>query len=182
MLGTPVPLRLVLARTEEVVIAITRATAFPSGVDLDVVLRQRRARDDFDMPFEFARFGRRRERTASRTLPPELLRIGVQFSDGRKATSIGDFGFGDFDQAPEGPVLTQGRGGGGGGNWEFSFWLWPLPPPGPLAFVCEWPAEGIELTRVEIDAGVLIEAADQAEVLWDDVQGAGGAGGSYSVF
>ena len=29
--------------------------------------------------------------------------------------------------------------------------MWPLPPIGPLFFVCEWPAAGIPLTRVEVD-------------------------------
>jgi hypothetical protein len=34
--------------------------------------------------------------------------------------------------------------------------------------VCEWPSEGIELTRQEIDAHIIRNAADRAEVLWED--------------
>jgi hypothetical protein len=48
------------------------------------------------------------------------------------------------------------------------FWLWPLPPAGPVAFVVEWPSEGIAETRVEIDATLLREAAARSEVLWED--------------
>ena len=41
-----------------------------------------------------------------------------------------------------------------------------LPPPGPLAFVVEWPARGIPETRVEIDASLVLEAADRAAPVW----------------
>ena len=51
-------------------------------------------------------------------------------------------------------------------SWELSYWLWPLPPPGPLALVVEWPAAGIPLSRTEIDASQVIEAAAEAEELW----------------
>jgi hypothetical protein len=68
----------------------------------------------------------------------------------------------------EGPVLIQHGGGGGDGRWDQDVWVWPLPPPGPLAFVCEWPAEGVQLTRVEVDAGLVLEAAEQAEPLWEE--------------
>jgi hypothetical protein len=47
-------------------------------------------------------------------------------------------------------------------------WVWGLPPPGPLAFVCEWPARGIPETRVEIDAGLVLEAAGRAVAIWPD--------------
>jgi hypothetical protein len=60
------------------------------------------------------------------------------------------------------------------GSWHWEFWAWPLPPPGPLAFVCEWPAHGISLTRHEIDAGVLLHAAETVETLWDEPGPAGG--------
>ena len=68
----------------------------------------------------------------------------------------------------EATCLDGGGGGGGGGNWETEYWVWPLPPPGPFAFVCEWPAKGIPLTRKEIDAQAMRDAAAQAETLWED--------------
>jgi len=72
-------------------------------------------------------------------------------------------------------VLRAGGGAGGAGNWRQSYWLWPLPPAGPLAFVCEWPAAGIPVTRHEIDARVVLDAARRAIVLFEDDAGAGGA-------
>jgi hypothetical protein len=45
-------------------------------------------------------------------------------------------------------------------------WVWPLPPRGPLALVCEWPEKKIGLTRSEIDADVIVDAAKGAQVLW----------------
>ena len=52
--------------------------------------------------------------------------------------------------------------------WEVDVWIWGLPPPGPLAFVCEWPARGIPESRVEIDAGLVLEAAGRAVPIWPD--------------
>jgi hypothetical protein len=52
--------------------------------------------------------------------------------------------------------------------WEVDVWVWGLPPPGPLAFVCEWPARGIPETRVEIDAGLVLEAAARAVAIWPE--------------
>jgi hypothetical protein len=37
---------------------------------------------------------------------------------------------------------------------------------GPLAFVCEWPARDIPESRVEIDAGLVLEAAARAVPIW----------------
>jgi hypothetical protein len=42
----------------------------------------------------------------------------------------------------------------------------PIPPPGQLAFVCEWPALQIPLTRATLDAEVIRDAARRAVVLW----------------
>ncbi len=69
------------------------------------------------------------------------------------------------------------RGGGGGERaWDMRFWLWPLPPPGLLAFVAEWPLGGIALTRVEVDADPIVQAAAEAETLWPDGEPTSGGG------
>jgi hypothetical protein len=44
-----------------------------------------------------------------------------------------------------------------------------------MSFVCEWPAAGIELTRHEIDAQNILDAAGRAQTLFPDrSSGSGG--------
>jgi hypothetical protein len=127
-------------------------------------------------PFDWHPFHRPRQGSE---LPPEILRLGVQFADGAKATNLGMPFFPQGpDERPRGPILMPRGGGGGGRRWDVSFWLWPLPPRGQLTLVCEWPARAVELTRVEIDAGTLIEAAERAAPLWPGGGGEPGGGGS----
>jgi hypothetical protein len=176
-LGFPVPLRLVLVRTDDVAIVVNGATAYSTGIEFAVAVRTRSIDDDaqllhgdpFGRPYAFRR--------RSGEVPPEVLRFGVQFADGSKATTLDwHAALADPQQEPTSPVLMQRGGGGGGRAWNFGFWLWPLPPPGPLAFVCEWPARGIALTRAEVDSGAILAAAQQAETLWPDGGASPGGG------
>ena len=59
-------------------------------------------------------------------------------------------------------------GGGGGAAFDWQVWLWPLPPPGVLTFICEYPQVGIALTRYEVEAAPILEAASQSIKLWED--------------
>ena len=162
VLGCLVPLQLMLARTDTVAVAVAGVTAYPAGLELTVSVRRRgKGRTALEEPpFGFHRAPRGE-------IPAEVLRFGVQFADGRRATSLGGFSC-PPEQAPSHPTLTPRGGGGGGAQWDFGFWLYPLPPPGPLTFVCEWPSEGIELTRREIDGETIRQAAERAKVLWED--------------
>jgi len=182
-IGAGVPVRVVLARTDRVAVALTGATAYTTGVQLRLSVRSRRdpgARpealyDPMDFPFGHPAM---RHGAQARDLPADLLRFGVQFSDGGKATTLGGShpwsGPDDAEQEPTGPVLMEGGGGGGGGDWDWDFWLWPVPPPGQVTFAVEWPKEGIELSKHEVDAGPFIEASRSSEVLWPDEGGTGG--------
>ncbi len=183
-LGVSTGLRLLLARTDDVAVAVIDAVAYTTGVELNLVAARRKASAEDD-PFELQhRFMHRLRHGAD--LPPELLRFGVVFSDGRKATSTGAGPWASFaldsgeEPEPEGPLLSPGGGGGSDDRWESEFWLWPLPPHGPLAFVVEWPAEGIELTRQEVDSAPIIEAAARSEVLWPEQQGGSGGWTSFA--
>jgi hypothetical protein len=165
VLGAVVPLNVLLARTDDVAITVAGGFAYPTGVELTVSARSRRAEHDWMDSFQ-PRFARRKP-----GLPPELLRFGIEFADGRRATNLGWPWSGRPDDEPERPVLAQHGGGGSGRHFRQEFWLWPLPPPGPLAFVCEWPAYGIPETRREIEASVILDTAAQAEMLWPDEPG-----------
>ena len=124
-----------------------------------------------------------RQRGHTGELPPELLRVGIELADGPKATTLDPHPFMlGPDATPEDPLLTQNGGHGGGSVWRLEFWLRLQPPPGPLVFACEWPSEGVELTRIKVDASAAIEAASRAEVLWpEEGGGPGGSAGSYQI-
>jgi hypothetical protein len=182
VIGRTVALNLVIARSDKAALWIPAVTAFLDGFEFDVELRGRLDDEEFGHPFFFAHHPRRRRRrTPEEGLDPELLRLGIQFSDGRKATNIESrmpFPMaGEPDEPPEGPVLFPRGGGGGDGRWSQGFWVWPLPPEGPLAFVCEWPAADIPETRSEIDSVLVRDAAAEAVILWSDVETRSGAGG-----
>ncbi len=107
-------------------------------------------------------------------IPDEALRFGIELSDGAKATVFDGYRYFGTEEQPSGPVLMQRGGTGGMRSFELGLWVWPLPPPGPLAFVCEWPAEDIPLTRFEIDANEIRASAARAEQLWPDGSVIGG--------
>jgi hypothetical protein len=187
-LGAPVPLRLVIARTERVAVAVVGAVAYSTGIEFTLDVRRRRAGYDDESIEDFlgATFGHpfglpglRMRRRAE--LPAEILRFGVEYSDGRKATTVGGNPAWDIDEAdepePPQPVLMERGGGGGNGGWEQKFWLWPLPLPGPFAFVVEWPSEEIELTRQEVDASLFLDPAQGSEQLWPEQDSSGSCGG-----
>jgi hypothetical protein len=158
------PLELILARTDQTVVAIASIQAYPTGFDFTLSLRLRTVsvREDQQLPHLFGPI------VEADPLPDEFLRFGVQFADGRKATNLDRPPYDPQGQAPDPPVLNQHGGGGGGSAWDIEHWVWPLPPAGPLAFVCEWPGRGIAESRVEIDAGLILEAAGRAVTLWPE--------------
>jgi hypothetical protein len=152
------PVELVIARTDETVVALAGIHAYPAGFEFTLCLRLRNPspREEQQFPYLLDRAPFKGD-----PLPDELLRFGVQFADGRKATNLGRPSY-DPEQEPDRPALSQHGGGGGGSAWDMRYWVWPLPPPGPFAFVGEWPARGIAESRAEIDAGSILEAAGRA--------------------
>jgi hypothetical protein len=146
-----VPLRVVLARTDQAAVAVVGVTAYTRGVSLRLALRwrSRPGEEGFDEAMLGMPFGPgAMPQPLGGELPPELLRFGVQFADGRKATTLGasvPWGVGAApgeQMEPPGPILSLSSGDGGDGEWNQEYWLWPLPPPGTLTFAIEWPSEG----------------------------------------
>lgn len=170
-LGVPVALRVVLARTEQVAVALIDVVAFTSGLEFAMEVRLRQL-DELSDPFGMRL---RQSRRSMSELPDDVLRFGFELSDGRRVTNLADFP--GFEDRPAGPVLMQRGGGGGNRSWSFRYWLWPLPPSGSLTVVTEWPAQGVELTRIELDVDPLLEAAARSEVLWPE--GGASAGGGF---
>jgi hypothetical protein len=168
----------VLARSELVTVSIGYLDAYPSGFELEIsgttsVAFHALHREGEDSGADI--FGRHWPMVGERrdALPPQLLRIGLEFSDGRAATNISG-----YDRPVDGPVLSSlsggvsGRGGAHDGDGETRFrqgyWISPLPPPGALIVLCEWPHLGIQLTRTEVDTRLILEAAERAQSLFSD--------------
>lgn len=159
------PLDLVLARTGELALFVRSGRAYPHGFEFTFGLRTRRSREqraeDPMMGWHAARRGQ---------FDDSMLRFGIAFADGRKATIFdGRPWWGDPDNPPAPEIVLMQRGGGGGGtSWNVDFWAWPLPPEGEVEFVAEWPSEGIKLTRLSIDSQVIRDAAARAVTLWPE--------------
>lgn len=180
-LASLVPARQLLARTDRdrgVVLLPSHIDAFREGCSFRIRISAHRqeAMDEsegheiHETAMDGAGF---RHRGARAGLPDELLRFGVQFRDGRKATTTGVPAFPhQHDQEPAGPLLTQHGGGRKGGDRlatsTWSLWLWPLPPAEPFDLVVAWPALGANLTRVELSGRDIVEAASRAGSPWPD--------------
>lgn len=160
-----VPLERVLARTDDVAVCLARIAVYPAGFELEIVTMSADHSDQLEpLLFEAHRY---RQGAGREHLPPELLRIGVQFADGAKATNTST-GVHHDNTTPAAPLMQRRGSGGGVGLWSETLWVWPLPPPGALLLVCEWPAGGIPLTRCELDAQLILDAAGRAEVVFSD--------------
>lgn len=166
VLAASVGIEVVLARTGDVGIGVSGFVAEPNGVSFLLDFRRRfGAFPDIEWWQPWLPDPPTGPRDASE------FRFGVQLADGRKVTTLHAFGdpeAADPTCASPPPRLVP-RGGSGGAQHSFQqgYWLWPLPPPGPLAFVCEWQAVGIPLTRVEVDATPVIAGAARATLLWE---------------
>jgi hypothetical protein len=155
-LGVVVPVQIELIRTDALSLAVPALSVYSTGSMLTLTLRRRTRRP-------------MREQSAPpfhRFLQPDALRFGVQFADGSKATAAPPMRPGETLTPPQ--LILRGTSGAGGRSSETTMWMWPLPPPGPVELVCEWRAEDIELTRRELDAQVILDAAAQVEELWPD--------------
>ena len=160
---------MVLSHSDTATLSIAYLDAYPEGFELEIEARTTIAYHDLGRegdsgPDVFGRHwpmaGEPRD-----SLPPQLLRVAVQFADGRRATNVHG-----HDRPVAGPVMWPLRGGGGGRAGESRFhqgyWISPLPPSGPVTVVCEWPAVGIPLVRHEVDAQLILDGAERARTLF----------------
>ena len=168
-----VPAHLILARTERIALAVLNVVAFSTGFSFRLALRRRHPDRNERRIFEDFNNG---------VASSDGLRFGVQYADGRKATTLGQR-FAERPDETTSLVLFRGSSGGSGRSYDMNWWVWPLPPPGPVAFVCEWSAESIPLTRSEVEGELILDAARCAVVLWpgerDDDDGAWTAYGAF---
>ncbi|MPQ96664.1 hypothetical protein GB931_01760 [Modestobacter sp. I12A-02628] len=109
-------------------------------------------------------------------LPAGGLRLGVQYADGRRTSTVEESAWlsvpqdvAPADWLPD-QVVLEGldRPRAWGRTWRRTLWMWPVPPPGDVTVVCLWPDRGIEETRSSFPAGPVIAACAGAGPLWPD--------------
>lgn len=166
-----------LARSDRATVSVAYLDAYPDGLELQIAATG-------SITYEELRkqgaagvdvFGRHWPTVDDRAdvLPPQLLRVGVRFADGRVATSING-----HDRPLGGPILWPLAGGTSSSvpqpghparmRCRQGYWVSPLPPPGPVTIVCEWPVAGIPISSVEIDGQRVIDAARQAHAMFPE--------------
>lgn len=154
----PVAVHAVLARTDELVIALVGGRVFSTGVELDLAVRRRR--DDPDEPDLFSLVEGHGHRRRAGAGAGRLL-VGVELADGGVATTA------DPDPVRDDmPHLGDRSGSGSGRSMDKTLWLTPVPPEGDVVVVCACAALGAPETRSVIPAEVLAGARDRVVTLW----------------
>ncbi|PRY34294.1 hypothetical protein [Umezawaea tangerina] len=176
-IGVTVPLQLVVARSDNVVVLLDSVKVYSTGCLLLTEVVTRRGDLSLNDWWELRSSGHTtmiNGTSEAGGLPDKVLRFGVRFPDGTKATTVRGVPRGDRDTPPDGTVLSWTPFGGGsrfGGGMHLShasngLWLWPLPPAAPLEFAVEWPFGGIDLTIVELDGALVTGAAERSRPYW----------------
>jgi hypothetical protein len=157
------PVGLILARTDEMALAVGNVLGYPNGFEFTVNARLRReqfvwGKSPLD-PLASPRTGRE----------PELaLRLGVLYADGRRARTSSHRPIPVSAADGEGLVLREVGTGGTDRQWDGRLWVHPLPPGGTVTFIASWLLYDMTEARVELDSSVIREAAERAVVLWPD--------------
>jgi hypothetical protein len=166
-----VPMELVIARSDQAAVVVSRVSAYPDGFELTVssylhrsVKRTRRRR--VHHPMMWHDMGEPGE-----PLPDELLRFGLEWPDGGRVTNLDPWGHSWPDATEPAHGLESRSGRGSADEYSQEYWAWPLPGPGPLSLVVEWPAFDIVETATSMDGSLLIEAAARAKPVWHEDAG-----------
>lgn len=149
----------VLARTEDLVVFMSGARVFSNGVDLTLEVRLRQVDAS----------GRHVLGAAVHGHGPgsgDRLLFGVEFADGRRASTLGRDLRPPTEDTEDEPRLWPGGGGGGSRSMQLQLFLSPLPPPGDFTVVCAWPDRDLPETTTVLSADQLLEAASRVRVLW----------------
>ncbi|MDT0274280.1 hypothetical protein [Blastococcus goldschmidtiae] len=151
-LPTALPVNRLLARTPEVAVALVGLQAYTTGVAFLLAARARGvAGPEGESRLNDLFWGHRSG--------PRFL-LGVEFADGRRASSLGLHGSaGDL-------VFHPGAGSGGEASVDQEWWLSPLPPDGPLRVIARCPELGLAETAVELDGAAIRRAGEAATELW----------------
>ena len=162
-----------LASSDNVAVGLNQVEAFSTGFRFTLAVRVRQ------VPTELIRgelFMHITAHVPDLEIPLEnRLLVGIEYSDGRRASTLGDtWTFRpDAEMGSDQLVLVPQGGGGSELAVDQSFWVAPLPPPGPVTVVLAWPGFGIEETRTVVDGDSLREASARSQTLWPPQSAAG---------
>ncbi|WP_440101746.1 hypothetical protein [Streptosporangium sp. H16] len=177
--GAVLAVERVVARSPNVVVLLPTIRVFSTGCMLEVEVVSRQgdlsAQDWWYLHMGGSPFAQAAGPRGGAQPPDSLLRLGVRFADGAKATTVEQLRnrMSPFGEPPAGPTLAwspvgSGMRGGEFGFSDFGLWLWPLPPAETFEFAVEWPLGGIELTIVELDGAAIVSAAGRSAHYWPD--------------
>ncbi|MEU8378811.1 hypothetical protein [Streptosporangium sp. NPDC048865] len=170
---------LVLARTPNVAITLPTIQAFGNGclMNVNIVMRRHTLSPGDFQALQLSVYPHMITGVSGGRLPDNLLRFGVRFADGAKATTVGQ----RFDPAriprdpPPAPRLSWLLGGVSmrsgdedAGVATMGLWLWPSPPRETFELAVEWPAGGIELSISLLDGAAVAAAAERSVAYWPD--------------
>lgn len=163
VLPCAVPIAEIVARGPSVAVGLVGALAYLEGLELQVFAFLTDPTQRFVNAFHLyddSEDGAAEEGRIS----DRLLRIGIEYPDGRKSMNTTERWF-DDDEAADGrdPTLIDRGGSTAERKISQTFWCWPLPSEGDLQFVCEWPYYEVPLTRHRIDGELIREAAGRAQ-------------------
>jgi hypothetical protein len=175
--GAVLAVEQMVARSPNVVVRLPVIRAFRAGcmLDVEVVSRQGTLSGDDWWDLHLSVHGGPLGSYGGPRLPDKLLRLGVRYADGTKATTIEQHRRRTPASAdpPAGPLLSWSPGSSGMHGREvgfsgFGLWLWPLPPAETFEFAVEWPFGGIELSIAELDGAAIVAAAGRSAYYWPD--------------
>jgi hypothetical protein len=149
------PFHAVLAKSDDLVIAVVGADAYSTGMSIRIAIRLRRldaSLHGFDEPPYGPGGG--------------TLLVGVAYPDGRTASTVNSRRLPDSVTPEDAPSLMDHGGGGGGRTFEMNYWLTPMPPPGDLTIIVAWPTRDIPESRTVISGDVIAQGASANVELW----------------
>jgi hypothetical protein len=194
LLGVVVHSGLVLGRSRDVVVAVRRITAFPSGLGLDTVVLARDIHAEAAGRREHAAMAHRRaaesaqredEAVAQQDSEAAARREGAAAAERHHALKQAMIERRYLPSFDEGDSLRFGvTTPAGEARWldayessssetedhyrlEAAYWLTPLPVDGLLTLVCAWPEIGLPETQTDLILPDLAVRAAEAFPLWD---------------
>lgn len=168
ILGAPVGINALVAKTDRVAVALGHFEAYPNGFTFHLIIQGNPM-----APRPVIADPSTRMLMMGAPGPHRGARLGLEFADGQRAAEGQGFQLmhssdGKDEQGiPTSPVLMPRGGSGGTDRFAMRYWSFPLPPSGSMKVFIEWEDVGIPETMVEIDADAIRDAASRAVVLWD---------------